>query len=53
MVWDLTGRPNEAENLIYFYARAGMAEKARALFRRVEGYPHSARVYEAVGTAKG
>ncbi len=52
-VWDLTGRPNEAGNLIYFYGRAGMAEKARALFREVEDYPHPARVYEAVGKAKG
>ena len=38
-VWDLTGRPNEAGNLIYFYGRAGMVEKARALFRTVEDYP--------------
>ena len=52
-VWDLTGRPNEAGNLIYFYGRAGMAEKARVLFREVEDYPHPARVYEAVGKAKG
>ena len=51
-VWDLTGRPNEAGNLIYFYGRAGMVEKARALFRKVEDYPHPARVYEVVGKAK-
>ena len=31
-VWNLTGRPNEAGNLIYFYGQAGMVEKAKALF---------------------
>ena len=51
-VWDLTGRPNEAGNLIYFYGRAGMVEKAKALFREVEDHPHPARVYEIVGKAK-
>lgn len=48
-VWDLTGRPNEAGNLIYFYGRAGMIQKARALFRKVRKHRHPARVYEIVG----
>ena len=52
-VWGLTGRPNEAGNLIYFYGQAGMVEKAKALFRKVEDYPHPARVFEVVGKAKG
>ena len=48
-VWDLTGRPNEAGNLIYFYGRAGMLEKAEALFNKVKDHRHPARVYEVVG----
>ena len=48
-VWDLTGRPNEAGNLIYFYGRAGMLEKAKALFNKVKDHRHPARVYEIVG----
>ena len=48
-VWDLTGRPNEAGNLIYFYGRAGMMEKAKALFREVRDHRHPARVYDIVG----
>ena len=51
-VWDLTGRPNEAGNLIYFYGRAGMVERAKSLFRKVEDHPHPAREYEVVGEAK-
>jgi len=48
-VWNLTGRPNEASNLIYFYGRAGLVEKAKALFEKVKDHRHPARVYEIVG----
>ena len=50
-VWDLTGRPNEAGNLIYFYGRAGMARKAKVLFSKVRDHRHPARVYDTVGDA--
>ncbi len=50
-VWDLTGRPNEAGNLIYFYGRAGMARKAKVLFSKVRDHRHPARVYDIVGDA--
>ena len=50
-VWDLTGRPHEAGNLIYFYGRAGQLDHARALFRKVRDFPHPARVYEVVAGA--
>ena len=48
-VWSLTGRLNEAGNLIFYYGRAGMIQEAKALFRRVRHHRHPARVYEIVG----
>ena len=51
-VWNLTGRPNEASNLIYFYGQAGLVEKAKALFEKVKDHRHPARVYEIVGEVK-
>ena len=51
-VWNLTGRPNEASNLIYFYGQAGLVEKAKALFKKVKDHRHPARVYEIVGKVK-
>ncbi len=48
-VWNLSSKPNEAGNLIYFYGRAGMLEKAEALFEKVKDHRHPARVYEVVG----
>ena len=51
-VWNLTGRPNEASNLIYFYGQAGLVEKAKVLFEKVKDHRHPARVYEIVGEVK-
>ena len=51
-VWNLTGRPNEASNLIYFYGQAGLVEKAKVLFKKVKDHRHPARVYEIVGEVK-
>ena len=51
-VWNLTGRPNEASNLIYFYGQAGLVEKAKALFEKVKDHRHPARVYEIIGEVK-
>ena len=51
-VWNLTQRPNEAGNLIFFYGQAGMVEKAKALFAKVKDHPHPERVYKIVGKAK-
>ena len=50
-VWELTGRPNEAGNLIHFYGQAGMEEKVKALFEKVKDHRHPQRVYDVVGKA--
>ena len=50
--WNLTRRPNEASNLIYFYGQAGLVEKAKVLFEKVKDHRHPARVYEIVGEVK-
>lgn len=47
-VWRLTGNPNEAGNLIYFYGQAGMQDRARALFEEVKDHPHPQRVHDVV-----
>lgn len=47
-VWELTRRPNEAGNLIYFYSATGQLDEAIRVFESTDPKPHS-RVYMTVG----
>jgi len=50
-IWRLTGRPNEAGNLVYFYSATGQLREALEVFSAVEEHHHHPRVYITVGIA--
>ena len=50
-VWELTRKPNEAGNLIYFYSATGQLQEAITVFEQVEDHRHHPRVLVVVGIA--
>lgn len=48
-VWELTQRPTEAGNLIFFYSATAQLEKAIEVFEKVKDHLHHPRVWMTAG----